>query len=31
MIMQGPPNEAGFSQIIGPTGEFIEVYDRSAS
>ena len=26
-----PPSEAGFSQIIGPTGEFIEVYDRSAS
>lgn len=26
-----PPNEAGFSQIIGPTGEFIELYDRSAS
>ena len=26
-----PPNELGFSQIIGPTGEFIEVYDRSAS
>ncbi len=26
-----PPNEAGVSQIIGPTGEFIEVYDRSAS
>ncbi len=26
-----PPNEAGFAQIIGPTGEFIELYDRSAS
>ncbi len=26
-----PPNEAGFSQIIGPTGEFIELYDQSAS
>ena len=25
------PNEAGFSQIIGPTGEFIELYDHSAS
>ena len=26
-----PPTEAGFAQIIGPTGEFIELYDRSAS
>lgn len=25
------PTEEGFSQIIGPTGEFIELYDRSAS
>ncbi len=25
------PNEAGFAQIIGPTDEFIELYDRTAS
>ena len=24
------PNEAGFAQILGPTGEFIELYDRGA-
>ena len=26
-----PPNESGFAQITGPSGEFIELYDRSAS
>tara|TARA_Y100000588_G_scaffold393307_1_gene508790 strand:+ start:3322 stop:4119 length:798 start_codon:yes stop_codon:yes gene_type:complete len=26
-----PPNKEGFAQIIGPTGEFIELYDHSAS
>ncbi len=25
------PNEAGFAQILGPSGEFIELYDRSVS
>ena len=26
-----PPNEAGFAQITGPTGEFIELYSSTAS